>query len=449
MKLQLIAVAIALTLAACGKKESPTPPEISSTHTSAVATPATSAQTTPAEVETSSTPIAETSLVSIASGAWITKAPLEYDSSWSALLLLDENSQSGWATPKGALGPHEMVLTLPERTLLKSVEFDTGHIDGDTNGERGAKQLRVEVSDESANAGFQTIADITLVPRADKQRFAVSREHPGRWVKLTIKNNFGSTEYVELMDFRAYGEQLTQTPVADASGTYDTNYGRFHLQQRGSTFTGCYEWNNGLIQGGGLDGRVARFNWVEVGSSTTKRGPAVIVISPDGKEMLGLWWHEGETNVAGGRWSGKKNSNVVGSCPHWKSEGGTASELAKELASDLTSNGRTRLYGINFDVDSATIRDDSKPTLDSIVQLAKEKADWKFGVEGHTDSSATAAHNQTLSEQRANSVKAYLVSAGVSADRLSAQGFGATKPVADNGSAMGRAQNRRVELTKN
>jgi outer membrane protein OmpA-like peptidoglycan-associated protein len=343
-----------------------------------------------------------------------------------------------------------MVLTLPERTLLKSVEFDTAHIDGDSNGERGAKQLRVEVSDESASSGFQTIADITLLPRADKQRFAVSRETPGRWVKLTIKSNFGSTEYVELMDFRAYGEQLTKTPVADASGTYETNYGRFHLAQNGGTFSGCYEFQGGLIQGGGLEGRVARFTWVQdAGGGTTTRGPAVIVISPDGKEMLGLWWREGATNVASGRWFGKKISNAVGSCPHWKSEGGTSIQLAKELANDLTSNGRTRLYGINFDIDSDKIRDDSKPTLDGIVQLAKEKADWKIGVEGHTDSSATAAHNQTLSEQRANSVKAYLVAAGVSAERLSAQGFGATKPVADNGSAIGRAQNRRVELTKN
>ena len=65
-----------------------------------------------------------------------------------------------------------------------------------------------------------------------------------------------------------------------------------------------------------------------------------------------------------------------------------------------------------------------------------------------TDSSATAAHNQTLSEQRAAAVSGWLANAGVAASRLKTQGFGAARPVADNETALGRAQNRRVELVK-
>jgi len=79
--------------------------------------------------------------------------------------------------------------------------------------------------------------------------------------------------------------------------------------------------------------------------------------------------------------------------------------------------------------------------------LAAETA-WKLTIEGHTDSSGAAAHNQALSEQRAASVKAYLVSQGVDAARLSTAGFGSSHPVADNASELGRAQNRRVELVK-
>ena len=108
-----------------------------------------------------------------------------------------------------------------------------------------------------------------------------------------------------------------------------------------------------------------------------------------------------------------------------------------------------QLDRFNFDTDSDVIKPESKAALENIVKLAKEKGDWKFTIEGHTDLTATATYNQSLSEKRAAAVKAYLAAAGVVATRMGAQGLGATKPVADNSTAMGRAQNRRVELVKN
>jgi hypothetical protein len=67
---------------------------------------------------------------------------------------------------------------------------------------------------------------------------------------------------------------------------------------------------------------------------------------------------------------------------------------------------------------------------------------------GRTDSTGAAARNQTLSEPRAAAVEEYLVSKGVAVDRLTTVGFGASQPVADNGTELGRAQNRRVELVR-
>jgi outer membrane protein OmpA-like peptidoglycan-associated protein len=67
-------------------------------------------------------------------------------------------------------------------------------------------------------------------------------------------------------------------------------------------------------------------------------------------------------------------------------------------------------------------------------------------VDGHTDSQGTEEKNQTLSENRAAAVKTYLVSKGISEDRLKSTGYGSTKPVADNKTAAGRAKNRRTEL---
>ena len=78
--------------------------------------------------------------------------------------------------------------------------------------------------------------------------------------------------------------------------------------------------------------------------------------------------------------------------------------------------------------------------------LIKQDPDSKIVVEGFTDSQGTAPHNQDLSERRAKAVREYLVSRGIAADRVSSQGFGLARPVADNTSAEGRANNRRVEI---
>ncbi len=78
--------------------------------------------------------------------------------------------------------------------------------------------------------------------------------------------------------------------------------------------------------------------------------------------------------------------------------------------------------------------------------LIKQDPDSKIVVEGFTDSQGTAPHNQDLSERRAKAVREYLVSRGIAADRVSSQGFGLNRPIADNTSAEGRANNRRVEI---
>jgi outer membrane protein OmpA-like peptidoglycan-associated protein len=113
----------------------------------------------------------------------------------------------------------------------------------------------------------------------------------------------------------------------------------------------------------------------------------------------------------------------------------------------LNRDGHIALY-INFDTGKSIIRDESIPIIDQIVQMMKSNPDLKIGVEGHTDNVGTPASNKTLSEARAKSVVSAIVTQGISADRLSPIGFGQDKPVADNNTEEGRAQNRRVELVK-
>lgn len=103
---------------------------------------------------------------------------------------------------------------------------------------------------------------------------------------------------------------------------------------------------------------------------------------------------------------------------------------------------------IHFEFNKSIIRPISYPILDDVVQLLKLNPQiHKVQVEGHTDSVGGDAYNQRLSESRAKAVVAYLVSKGVAPDRLSAIGYGRSRPIADNSTAEGRAKNRRTEFT--
>jgi outer membrane protein OmpA-like peptidoglycan-associated protein len=85
--------------------------------------------------------------------------------------------------------------------------------------------------------------------------------------------------------------------------------------------------------------------------------------------------------------------------------------------------------------------------LDKLLEIMLQKPAMKIEIGGHTDSDGDAVSNQLLSQQRADAVRDYLISRGVTASRITSRGFGETKPVADNGTAEGRQRNRRTEVS--
>nr|WP_262903328.1 OmpA family protein [Hymenobacter psoromatis] len=103
---------------------------------------------------------------------------------------------------------------------------------------------------------------------------------------------------------------------------------------------------------------------------------------------------------------------------------------------------------MNFDPDKATLRPDAQPVLAEVLTLLQQSPGLRLAVQGHTDNTSTPAHNQQLSEDRARAVVAALTTQGTAPSRLSASGFGQTRPLADNDTEAGRAQNRRVELVR-
>jgi outer membrane protein OmpA-like peptidoglycan-associated protein len=112
----------------------------------------------------------------------------------------------------------------------------------------------------------------------------------------------------------------------------------------------------------------------------------------------------------------------------------------------IEANAVTVLKNIFYDPNRYELKPQSLAELDEVVQFMKDNPTIKIQINGHTDNSGKPADNIILSENRARSVISYLVAKGIVNTRLSFKGWGETQPIADNGSAQGRAQNRRTEL---
>lgn len=122
---------------------------------------------------------------------------------------------------------------------------------------------------------------------------------------------------------------------------------------------------------------------------------------------------------------------------------------AEAMSKDIQSFGKVVLYGIHFDHDKATIKEESLPAVAEIATLLKNEGDLSVYVVGHTDSAGSLDYNLRLSQERAASVvKTLLDDHGIAADRLDAHGVGPLAPVAANSDDENKARNRRVELVE-
>jgi len=123
------------------------------------------------------------------------------------------------------------------------------------------------------------------------------------------------------------------------------------------------------------------------------------------------------------------------------------SQLNSVLATSETARGLiVNMSDVLFDTGKYTLKPDTKVSLAKVSGILQAYPGLKLQVEGYTDSVGSDEYNQKLSENRAGAVRDFLVSQGVSMDNISATGYGKNNPVADNGTAQGRAQNRRVQL---
>lgn len=123
-------------------------------------------------------------------------------------------------------------------------------------------------------------------------------------------------------------------------------------------------------------------------------------------------------------------------------------EVGVEISPDAVAASLTELLaeGANFETGSARLSDDAAVRLSTVTAILLANPSTVVTVVGHTDDEGDAAANQILSEERAQAVVDYLLSGGVGTERLQAIGYGEERPIADNGTAEGRAINRRIEF---
>ena len=146
-------------------------------------------------------------------------------------------------------------------------------------------------------------------------------------------------------------------------------------------------------------------------------------------------------------WADKDGDGVLDKddkCPEVK--GTVANNGCPEVTETVQATLNAYAKTILFDTGKATIKAQSQAVLGDIINILKEYPTAKFTVEGHTDSVGSETLNQRLSDSRANSVKEYLVSNGIDTFRLSALGYGESRPIDSNKTRAGRANNRRVEI---
>lgn len=300
---------------------------------------------------------------------------------------------------------------------------------------------------------------------------AQASEFDGGWVGGKIGNNSSNATGVDTKNAGTYGLE----------GGYNWNMGGFLLgvdgfvdSNRSATHT------PGLVNYGssayGLDAKLGlpAGNWLpyaKVGYARTNGNGAENAIG-SGDVHLGLgveykfaphWSVAGEYTNASAKTNGVKlnNNNLTLGINYYFDEPYVAPAVVAAVApvvvkapepkpapvyKTIFSDKPVTIEGANFDTNSSKLKPTADGKLNEVVDFAAKYPATSLAVSGHTDSRGSEKLNQKLSTARAESVKAYLVKKGVAADRIATKGEASTRPVGDNKTKQGRAQNRRVEI---
>ena len=356
---------------------------------------------------------------------------------WIALGLIDGRTDVGWSSRQSAPVPHTFLFELARPYEIDTLSFDTANTEWRTHDGISAGHVTVLASSEARKGPFNVVFDGDL--DANTATVVSLPAHVrARWLKLSITNNGGHSQYTELMEFQALG---TPEPGArerpELAGTYKTNWNPFFIVSDTEEVRGCYDYDGGTFSGNYAEDFVT-MEWREHGPQI---GKAVLAITADGAYFNGFWYEDGAIQ---GYWHGQRSEDAP--------KPACASRLLQRASNPveraLDETGRAALYGVYFDYDSDVLKPDSARQLRRVHAWLSARPANRVVFTGHTDSDGSEEYNADLSLRRAQAVISWLVANGVDEPRMSALGLGEQVPVASNLTVHGKALNRRVEVKR-
>lgn len=339
------------------------------------------------------------------------------------------------------------------------------------------KKVQVEFSTESAEAGFKNIGEYIL-EKEKLNQFSVPPQKT-RWIRLTILENYGNREWVQLAEFKVLGvpgNRIGQT--VDINGVWHTNWQDMTFVQEGSSFTGKYIYTSEgrKYKGKVKDGKISRnsiaFKWDEGNAN----GTANLFLNQEGNKISGFWRnanHAPDFNL----WSMSRKAEETKAIeyseeiepevveeeiieepiveatavatpeptPETVTETPSPSIPTPETVAvqaaatpppvtigdidiaEIKAGEAIVMDNIIFKQGAASVSPESRPELNILYEYLASNKNAKIIVNGHTDKIGDPKKNVLLSQARANSIKKYLVAKGINKNRIKAVGLGDTK----------------------
>ncbi|MEE4174881.1 MAG: OmpA family protein [Xanthomonadales bacterium] len=291
-------------------------------------------------------------------------------------------------------------------------------------------RLEILGSSEGPDSGFDPLGAVdfsTHEARGQVTRFDAVGERSVDWVRLVFSGGLDlqrEQTFFEFSELRGFGAQAP-VPMSDQfTGRWRDRGVRLELQQSGSLVNGCYD-DRGRLSGS-VTGRTLYASGINASDGT----PSSFILTVDGEGAI----------------QGLRSSNGA----PFRAYSGPATATSGIADCDVTPSPElgcdSVVYGLRFAFDSATLLPGSEESLTALVKGLGSSDVSVIVVEGHSSSEGDEAYNMGLSQRRAEAVVAALAERGLDPRRLSAQGFGETRPLASNEDEAGRTLNRRVEI---